>query len=102
MTLALAIVLAQLDAGSRWERPLYERCPSAEPSVALDGGWRLVSPQRDARLACLMTTADERVMQLEAAPPPLGWVSLAFSGIALALGLFLGGYAGWTLAKWIF
>lgn len=96
IALVVAGLLAQ-DSGTRWERPLYALCPPAPPSVQLDGGYRLLTPERVARLDCLMVTADERALQLEQAPPPLSATSLLFAGLALGLGLFLGGYSVWWL-----
>lgn len=100
--LLLAAVLSQADAGSadagsRWARPLYALCPAAAPRVLLDGGWSLMPPERTARLDCIMVTADERVLQLEAVPPPFGSASLIFAAGLGLLGLLFGFYGGWEL-----
>jgi len=91
------------DAG-RYGDALYAQCPANDPTQPAtqdaDGSWRL-PPQRAARQACLLVTCDERRKQLEVAPPPLGTTSLLFSAIALVVGLALGGYVGWTAARWL-
>lgn len=97
IALVLTAVLAQADAGTRWEHPLYELCPAAPPSVVLSDGSRLLTPQRVARLDCIMVTAHERVLQLEAEPPPFGLASRLLAGGALLLGLFGGFLGGWYL-----
>jgi len=98
----------QLEAGATdagpFGDPLYAQCPANDPGQPAtqdpDGSWRL-PPPRAARQACLLVTCDERRRQLEAAPPPLGSSSLIFAAIALGLGLALGGYVGWTVARWL-
>jgi len=91
------------DAG-RFGDPLYAQCPANDPTQPAtlqdDGSWRLPAA-RAARQVCLLVTCDERRKQLEAAPPPLGATSLLFAGIVMALGLVLGAYAGWSVARWL-
>lgn len=86
-----------IDGGTRWADPLYALCPPAPPRVVLDGGWSLFSPERIARLDCIMVTADERRLQLEAAAPFLSDTSLLFAGILFLAGAFLAGYVAWNL-----
>jgi hypothetical protein len=91
------------DAGP-FADPLYSQCPPNDPTQPAtqdaDGSWRL-PPVRAARQACLLTTCNERRLQLEAAPPPLGSTSLIFAAIVMVIGFGLGGYLGWTVARWL-
>lgn len=74
---------------------IYSTCPEAPPVIVLDGGisgayagWRLMSPERAARVACLMQTCEVdrklREVRENAAPPPWWWVGSASVAIALA------------------
>jgi len=100
--LVLGLLLTVDGGSSLFAAPLYEQCPRAEPSIELDGGWRLLSPQRTARLDCLMVTAAERVVQLERAPPPLSSTTLLFAAGLGLLGLLFGLYGGWELRALLF
>lgn len=91
------------DAGSRWEDPLYAACPAAPPPERLDGGSLLLAPARVARVDCLMVTCDEdrrnRGKVIVEGAPPLSPIAWAMTALALTIGLGLGGWGGWELAK---
>jgi hypothetical protein len=91
------------DAGSRWEDPLYAVCPPAPAPERLDGGSLLLAPARVARLDCLMVTCDEdrrnRGKVITQGAPPLSPIAWAMTLLALTVGLGLGGWGGWELAR---
>jgi hypothetical protein len=89
--LTLTVVLAGTDGGV-----IYDACPEAPPTVSLDGGWKLMSPERASRLACIIETCEvdrklarERAVGLQ----PTWWWLLA-SGLAVAAFL-----AGWLVPR---
>jgi hypothetical protein len=75
------------DAGPSRFVHVYE-CPDAPPSMELDGGWRLLPPERAARLSCIIGTCEKRVEQAQAKdrdlPPPLWFVGWAASLVLVA------------------
>lgn len=85
------------DAG-RFSEPLYAQCEEAPPAEAVDGGW-LFSTQRASRVSCLLVSCDERRLQLE--PQPVPPTSLVLSLVSLAVGLALGAWGGFEVARWI-
>lgn len=84
---------------------LYATCPDAPPVIVLDGGvagagfagWRLMHPDRAARIACLMQTCevDRKLRELreDAAPPPGWWIGVVSGALALAALAFWAGRA---------
>jgi hypothetical protein len=93
-----------LPDGGPFSDALYSECPPNDPlklaRQLVDGSW-VLPPSRAARQVCLLVTCEERRKQLEAAPPPLGSTSLIFAAIAFGVGLFIGGYVGWSLGRWL-
>jgi hypothetical protein len=84
--------------------PIYAQCPPSDPAQPAtqrdDGAW-VLPPLRAARQVCLLTTCDERRKQLEGGAPVLSTAAIVVSAIALAIGLGLGGYLGWAVARWL-
>jgi hypothetical protein len=103
-TLALAIptpALSPIDGGSpAFSDTIYATCPDAPPVIVLDGGvageafagWRLMHPDRAARVACLMQTCEVdrklREVREDAAPPPWWWVGSVSVALGLAVAAF--------------
>lgn len=79
-----------------YSEALYASCPEAEPSIPVDGGWRLLPPSRVARVACLMETCDvDRQLkeeQLAGQAPPWWWWAAGVAFVAGIAGGVIGGY----------
>lgn len=99
IALVLAAVVAQADAGTRWDDPLYSLCPPAPPSVVLPDGSRVLTPARVARLDCIMATADERRLQLEAGAPFLSRYSLVTIAVFFVVGAVLGAWVTFEVLR---
>lgn len=98
--LSFVALVGALDGGvervplDRGVAVIYDTCPAAPPTVALDGGWKLLPPERAARLACIMETCEvDRKLaraELKAAAPPLWWLAVVGAAVsAFLLGWFL-------------
>lgn len=104
ISLFTLIMLAQADGGhdlavddaGTYTAQVYSTCPGAPPVQVLDGGWKLLPPERAERIACLMAVCeserDRRAKEMAATPPQPSW--LVYVGTAASSFA-----AGFTLAK---
>lgn len=99
MTHLVLLALLAGDGGTRWDDPLYALCPAAPPSVVLPNGSRVLTPERVARLDCIMFTADERRRQLEAGAPFLSRFSLVTTAVFFVAGIVLGAWAAFEVLR---
>lgn len=80
---------AYVGAAVTFTDTIYGTCPVAPPVQVLDGGWKLLSPERAARTACLMEICDtdrmRRAKEQAAEPAPWWWVSLVGSVVSTAI-----------------
>lgn len=82
-----------VDAGTEeiatYTSPLYSTCPVAPPVQVLDGGWFLMSPERNVRIACLMTTCDvdrsRREKEQAQSAAPASWVAVVGAAVSSAI-----------------
>lgn len=89
--LTTMLLLAALPDGGlppTFSDTIYSSCPEAPPTVKLDGGWQLVPPERDQRIACLMDTCDtDRMLRKERAKAeanvPPWWWAIGVGGLAV-------------------
>lgn len=94
MTLALVLAALLGADGGEPETPnghetLYSSCPEAPPTIDLDGGWKLMPPERSARLRCLLVTCEtsRKLAQLDQQRAPAWWWVLTVGAVAGAAAL---------------
>ncbi len=96
----LALVIAGLDGGEPLSsyvpdrhETLYSTCPDAPPTIDLDGGWKLMPPERSARLRCLLVTCEtsRKLAENDQRSAPPWWWAVTIGAVAAAA----------TLAWWL-